>query len=234
MDRCPASSAASRAGSRARAPLRGSGRARRAAYAAFSKVRLARLFTAAGSIRVAAEVATPCRRSGRDSSDAARSSRRSRPRSTACAAPRPLAGDQRRARDRQDAAARRARRARRRAPAPGVRGPRRRARARAAVRDLDRRARRPRRLARRAQARGADRRARRRARARAAVGRRRRAAGGLQDERFHAYRAVRALLQRMAMGHPRRAHARRRPLGGRRLARADRPPAAPPAAGARS
>jgi DNA-binding NarL/FixJ family response regulator/tetratricopeptide (TPR) repeat protein len=27
------------------------------------------------------------------------------------------------------------------------------------------------------------------------------AAGGLQDERFHAYRAVRALLQRMAMGH---------------------------------
>jgi DNA-binding CsgD family transcriptional regulator len=27
-------------------------------------------------------------------------------------------------------------------------------------------------------------------------------AGGLQDERFHAYRAVRALLQRMAMGHP--------------------------------
>ena len=28
------------------------------------------------------------------------------------------------------------------------------------------------------------------------------AAGGLQDERFHAYRAVRALLQRMAMGHP--------------------------------
>ena len=28
------------------------------------------------------------------------------------------------------------------------------------------------------------------------------AAGGLQDERFHAYRAVRALLQRLAMGHP--------------------------------
>ena len=28
------------------------------------------------------------------------------------------------------------------------------------------------------------------------------AAGGLQDERFHAYRAVRALLQRMAMGSP--------------------------------
>ena len=27
-------------------------------------------------------------------------------------------------------------------------------------------------------------------------------AGGLQDERFHAYRAVRALLQRLAMGHP--------------------------------
>ena len=27
-------------------------------------------------------------------------------------------------------------------------------------------------------------------------------AGGLQDERFHAYRAVRALLQQMAMGHP--------------------------------
>ncbi len=27
-------------------------------------------------------------------------------------------------------------------------------------------------------------------------------AGGLQDERFHAYRAVRALLQRIAMGHP--------------------------------
>src|SRR4051794_14648794 len=27
-------------------------------------------------------------------------------------------------------------------------------------------------------------------------------AGGLQDERFHAYRAVRALLQRMAMGQP--------------------------------
>src|SRR6185503_1156712 len=27
-------------------------------------------------------------------------------------------------------------------------------------------------------------------------------AGGLQDERFHAYRAVRALLQRMALGHP--------------------------------
>jgi DNA-binding CsgD family transcriptional regulator len=27
-------------------------------------------------------------------------------------------------------------------------------------------------------------------------------AGGLHDERFHAYRAVRALLQRMAMGHP--------------------------------
>ena len=27
-------------------------------------------------------------------------------------------------------------------------------------------------------------------------------AGGLQDERFHAYRAVRALLARMAMGHP--------------------------------
>src|SRR4051812_20833563 len=27
-------------------------------------------------------------------------------------------------------------------------------------------------------------------------------AGGLQDERFHAYRAVRALLQRMAMGRP--------------------------------
>jgi DNA-binding CsgD family transcriptional regulator len=28
------------------------------------------------------------------------------------------------------------------------------------------------------------------------------AAGGLQDERFHAYRAVRALLARLAMGHP--------------------------------
>ncbi len=27
-------------------------------------------------------------------------------------------------------------------------------------------------------------------------------AGGLQDERFHAYRAVRALLTRLAMGHP--------------------------------
>ena len=31
------------------------------------------------------------------------------------------------------------------------------------------------------------------------------AIGGLQDERFHAYRAVRALLQRLAMGHAGRA-----------------------------
>ena len=47
----------------------------------------------------------------------------------------------------------------------------------------------------------ADRGPRRRARARAPVApRRRRAPAALQDERFHAYRAVRALLQRMAMG----------------------------------
>ena len=77
----------------------------------------------------------------------------------------------RRARHRQDAPAQRARRARRRPAAPGLRRPRRRARVRPAVRDLDRRARRPRRVARRAPARGADRRARGRAGARAPVGR---------------------------------------------------------------
>ena len=72
------------------------------------------------------------------------------------------------------------------------------------------------------------------ARARAAVGRAPPARGGLQDERFHAYRAVRALLQQLAMGAPGGADPRRRALGRRRVARADRPPAAAAAAGRRA
>ena len=60
------------------------------------------------------------------------------------------------------------------------------------------------------------------------------AGGGLQDERFHAYRAVRALLGRDGDGPSGPARPRRRPLGRRRLARADRPPAAAAAAGRRA
>ena len=50
--------------------------------------------------------------------------------------------------------------------------------------------------------------------------------GGLQDERFRAHRAVRALLVGLAARQPVVVDPRRHPLGRRGVARADRPPAA--------
>ena len=55
-------------------------------------------------------------------------------------------------------------------------------------------------------------------------------APALQDERYRAHRAVRALLEQLAGRDARRRAARRPAVGRRLLARAGRPPAAPPAA----